>query len=142
MPKKGTFVTNLTSWVSVLGPVSLILALRSIACVLGSQIVGSESCVRNSRFRVWIYSVNRTKCDKIYYKMWQVLPTFSFYLGHWQVTWLQGKKEDHICFSRSPLPAHEYLDINMQLCRWDDITAPHVTTRLVFDKIYPMESSI
>ena len=63
-----------------------------------------------------------------------------FFLGHWWFTGQPGKRRDQL-YSTLPLsPDHEYSDIYLQLCIWDDyhvfLIASHVITRLLLDEIY------
>ena len=63
-----------------------------------------------------------------------------FFQGHWWFTGQQGKRRDQL-YSILPLsPDHEYSDIYLQLCIWDDyhvfLIASHVVTRLLLDEIY------
>ena len=63
-----------------------------------------------------------------------------FFQRHWQFTRQQGKGGDYVLFLSTILPAHEYSDIYLLLCIWNDyhifLIASVVTKRLLLDKIY------
>ena len=63
-----------------------------------------------------------------------------FFHGHWRLTRQQGKEGVHLLFTLPLPPAHEYSDIYLQLCMWDDyhifLIVPLVFTRLLLDDTY------